>query len=177
MCDVTDHPDRPVFSGFAPEEVDALSFDVFRALMRTVKLNGRLLMRALGRKGGHPGQAGCLWAIGARDGLSQRELADVVQLSPPTVTAMLQKMERAGLVVRSTDEDDQRVTRLHLTDAGRELNHALRVAHGQYVSTTIGSMSEKDRRELARLLRILGDNIADALERAGVPEHDRSGVE
>ena len=169
------HTDRSPFAGFAPEEVDALSFDVFRALMRTVKLNGRLLMKALSQKGGHPGQAGCLWALGAREGISQRELADMVQLSPPTVTAMLQKMERAGLIRREADGGDQRITRLYLTDPGRELNHALRVAHGEYISTTIGSMSAKDRRELARLLGLLGDNIAAALEHADAPAKDGEG--
>lgn len=158
------HPHGSAFKGFAPEGVDPLSFEVFRALMRTVKLNGRLLMRALGERGGHPGQAGCLWAIGARENISQRELADMVQLSPPTVTAMLQKLERSGLIERTADESDQRVTRVSLTDAGRELNHDLRVAHGEYIEHTIGSLSERDRRELARLLGLLGDNIASELE-------------
>ena len=170
------HPHRAVFDGFAPEGADPLSVEVFRALMRTVKLNGRLLMRAIGERGGHPGQAGCLWAIGAREGISQRELAEMVQLSPPTITAMLQRMERAGLVERIGDETDQRITRLRLTDEGRALNHALRVAHGEYISTTIGAMSQKDRRELARLLGALGDNIAAALARTAGTDHDGSSA-
>jgi DNA-binding MarR family transcriptional regulator len=166
------HVHGPDTAAFAPEGVDELSFEVFRALMTTVKLNGRLLMRTLGEKGGHPGQAGLLWAVGTREGVSQRELADMVHLSAPTVTTMLQKMERAGLVERWADEDDQRLTRLKLTDAGRELNLALRLAHGEYISTTIGSMSTKDRRELARLLGVLGGNISAALDKLGSHEKD-----
>lgn len=158
------HPHKASFAGFAPEGVDALSFEVFRALMTTVKLNGKLLMRTLGEKGGHPGQAGCLWAIGTREGISQRELADMVQLSPPTVTAMLQKMEKAGLIERWDDEEDQRITRIRLTETGRVLDHDLRAAHGEYIAATIGSMSVEDRRELIRLLGILSRNISTALE-------------
>ncbi|MDO8914659.1 MAG: MarR family transcriptional regulator [Coriobacteriia bacterium] len=155
-------PDRPAV---APEGVDQLSFDVFRALMDTVKLNGRLLMKTMAGHGGHPGQAGCLWALGTREGISQRELAEMVHLAPPTVTAMLQKMEKAGLIERSDDAEDQRITRIRLTETGRALDHDLRVAHGEYVTSTIGSMSEADRRELARLLGLLGNNISSALER------------
>jgi DNA-binding MarR family transcriptional regulator len=149
----------------APDGVDQLSFDVFRALMNTVKLNGRLLVKTMAGHGGHPGQAGVLWALGSREALSQRELAEMVRLTPPTVTAMLQRMERTGLIERWADEEDQRVTRIRLTDAGKALDTDLRLAHGRYISETIGAMSEGDRRELARLLGLLGENISSALDR------------
>lgn len=148
-----------------PEGVDALSFEVFKAMMNTFRLNGRLLGRTMAGHGGHPGQAGVLWALGADEGMSQRELAEKMHLAPPTVTAMLQKLERGGLIERAADENDQRVTRLRLSEAGHKLNRDLRVAHGQYIASTIGSMSEPDRRELARLLGQLSDNIRGALER------------
>jgi DNA-binding MarR family transcriptional regulator len=155
-------PDGPAV---APEGVDQLSYDVFRALMDTVKLNGRLLMKTMAGHGGHPGQAGCLWALGTREGISQRELAEMVHLAPPTVTAMLQKMEKAGLIERTDDVEDQRITRIRLTETGRSLDHDLRAAHGQYIAATIGSMSEHDRRELVRLLGLLSGNIKTALDR------------
>jgi len=148
-----------------PEGVDALSFEVFRALMTTTKLNGRLLGQTMAGHGGHPGQAGVLWALGADEGLSQRDLAERMRLAPPTVTAMLQKMERGGLVERTADESDQRVTRIRLTDTGRALSRELRAAHGTYITTVIGSMPERDRRDLIRLLGALSDNIKAALER------------
>jgi len=148
-----------------PEGVDLLSFEVFRALMTTTKLNGRLLGRTMTGHGGHPGQAGVLWALGSEEGLSQRELAEKVRLAPPTVTAMLQKMERGGLIERTADETDQRVTRIRLTDAGRALNRDLRAAHGTYIASIIGSMPKADRRELARLLDSLSENIKAALGR------------
>jgi DNA-binding MarR family transcriptional regulator len=148
-----------------PEGVDQLTFDVFRALMSTMKLNGRGMMRSLAVQGGHPGQAGCLWAIGAHEGVSQRELSEMVHLAPPTVTAMLQRMERSGLIERWQDEDDQRVTRIRLTDAGSALNRDLRAAHGRYLADTIGRMPKSDRTELVRLLEVLSANISAALEK------------
>jgi DNA-binding MarR family transcriptional regulator len=80
---------------------------------------------------------------------------------------MLQKMEQHGLVERWDDEADQRLTRIRLTAAGRERAQAFGSSFAEYVDSTIGAMPEADRRELARLLGALADNIETALKRHG----------
>jgi DNA-binding MarR family transcriptional regulator len=99
-----------------------------------------------------------------RDGLSQRELAQVLHLAPPTVTAMLQRMEKAGTVERRPDAADQRVTRVHLTEAGRELERSLRAVMGTALGEVLDPIPEADRRELERLLGLLADRAAGALQ-------------
>jgi DNA-binding MarR family transcriptional regulator len=145
------------------EGVDPLSASVFRARKRTMRLNRRLLMRTMSERGGHPAQAGCLWTVAKHDGISQRDLAEALHLAPPTVTAMLQKMERHGFVERWSDEDDQRLTRIRLTQKGRDLNDELRSVHAEYIRATIGTMPEAERRELERLLDMLSESIETAL--------------
>lgn len=164
--------------GPEPEGVDALSWSVFRTWRTTDKLNRLLFMRMLAERGGHPGQAMCLWVLSGHDGISQRELAEIMHLAPPTVTAMLQKMEHHGLVERRPDEHDQRLTRLSLTDAGREMAAEIRDAQAAYVNETIGALSEDDRREFEQLLEVLAANIRTALERFGdspAPWHGAHG--
>lgn len=155
-----------------PDGVDPLSSSVFIAFKRVMHLNRRLLMRTVSASGGHPAQAGCLWAIASHDGISQRDLADLLHLSRPTVTTMLQKLERAGLVQRWDDETDQRITRIRVTDSGRSFNDALRSAHAAYVDAAIGPMSVPDRLELERLLTMLASNIESALD--GPEDHPAS---
>ena len=53
------------------------------------------------------------------DGASQRELADVLHLARPTVTKMVQALERSGAVERRPAPGDQRLTRVYLTTSGR----------------------------------------------------------
>jgi DNA-binding MarR family transcriptional regulator len=171
--------DRQDPFGTELEGVDALSWSVFRTWRSTDKLNRLLFMRLLAERGGHPGQAICLWVLSGNDGISQRELAEIVHLAPPTVTAMLQKMERHGLVERKSDERDQRLVRLRLTDAGREMAAGIREAHAAYVNDTIGALAEDDRREFERLLEALSGNLRTALERFGdsqVPWHGAHGT-
>jgi DNA-binding MarR family transcriptional regulator len=140
------------------------------ALRKMMHLNRQILLRMTAvDQGGRPGRAGVLRVLSKNAGVSQRELAGCLHVSPPTVTAMLQKMEQDGLVERWNDGDDQRVTRIRLTTEGRRLSDGLSADYGRYVGSTIGSMTEADRVELARLLGILADNTAAALKQLDEP--------
>jgi DNA-binding MarR family transcriptional regulator len=77
---------------------------------------------------------------------------------------MLQRLERADLIERSNDADDARLTRICLTQAGRQLDEGLRDFHRHYINATLGSMSGADLREFTRLLGVLRDNIEHALQ-------------
>ena len=77
--------------------------------------------RQLNNIGLHPGQPPMLWHIFQEEGLSQKELARRLQVKPPTVNVSLQRMERADYICRRQDEKDQRVSRIYLTEKGREL--------------------------------------------------------
>jgi DNA-binding MarR family transcriptional regulator len=157
-------PGMPDMPHAGADVADPLSSEVFAQYRRVMHLNRQLLMRMTSEQGGHPGQSGCLQVIAHREGISQRELADMMHLSAPTVTTMLQKLERNGLIERADDPSDQRVTRLKLTDAGRALNDDLRVARHRHLAATIGALSETDQQEFARILALLGDNAEAALK-------------
>ena len=145
------------------EGIDELSLAVFRAFMRTLRLHARLMVRTTGEHGAHPGQAICLRALARRDGITQRDLADELDLARPTVSKMLAGMERSGLVERETDASDQRLTRVRLSPKGRALAQALRVVAADHIRETIGGLPEADRAELARLLDALSDKLSQAL--------------
>jgi DNA-binding MarR family transcriptional regulator len=150
--------------------VDPLSAAVLSAMRKTMHLNRQILMKIIGiEKGGRPGRAGVVRALSAREGISQKELAEVLHLSAPTVTRMLQGLEHDGLVARWTDEADQRITRIRLTDAGRVQSDKQRGAFEAYIASTVGTLSDDDKRELARLLTIVATNTADALKNLDAP--------
>ena len=145
------------------EGVDELSSRVFRSFLNTLRLHRRVMVRTLGGQGAHPGQAFCLRLLSANDGITQRDIADELHLSRPTVSKMLQAMEKAGAVERRPDENDQRLTRVYVTDVGRRLEKKLRAVSAGYIMETIGTLPEQDRRELGRLLDDLSAGISRAL--------------
>ena len=145
--------------------VDELSAQVFRAFLGTAKLHMHLMLRTLADSGTHPGQLMCLRLLSVNDGVSQRDLADMLHVARPTVTKMLQGMEKSGLVERRPDQADQRLTRVYLTGAGRAAEKKTSVVAADYINATIATLPEADRRELARLLDKFGASITLAMEK------------
>jgi DNA-binding MarR family transcriptional regulator len=144
------------------EGVDELSAQVFRAFLGTLRLHRRLMTQALADHGVHHGQAMCLRLLAVNDGITQRDMAEALHVAPPTVTRMLHSMQKAGLVRRSPDAVDQRLTRVELTAAGRAEELRMRAAAADYVNATVATLPEADRRELVRLLGDLGASISRA---------------
>lgn len=54
-------------------------------------------------------QSGILFALHQEDSMSQKELAKRLNVTPPSITSMIKKMEQEGYITRKADEQDQRV--------------------------------------------------------------------
>ncbi|PYB70871.1 MULTISPECIES: MarR family winged helix-turn-helix transcriptional regulator [Rhizobium] len=73
-------------------------------------------------------RARTLFAISRRGPLTQKELAEELEIETPTLARVLDGMEKQGLIVRSEDASDRRAKRIDMTPGGRETSkgmHAL----------------------------------------------------
>ena len=59
--------------------------------------------------------------IDANPGLYQRQLGLALEISPPNVVPIIDRLVLREVVVRLPSKDDRRMQELHLTDAGRAL--------------------------------------------------------
>ena len=98
---------------------------VRRSISRASDLKHKRVHELFNELGLYPGQTFVLYALWDRDGLTQSELTACLNRSPSTITKMVQRMEKAGFVVRRSDESDERISRVFLTDAGREIRPAV----------------------------------------------------
>jgi MarR family 2-MHQ and catechol resistance regulon transcriptional repressor len=94
-----------------------------------------------------------LWHLGP---LCQRELAAKLLSRPPTLTALLNRLERDGLVRRETDPADRRRRRIVLTAEGERTIARIFPAHAREVAAAFAVLSPDERETLARLSRKLG---------------------
>ena len=62
------------------------------------------------------------WLNEHPDGLTQRALADLMASDPNTVTAILTRMQKSGLIERRMHADDARCNLIALKDKGRALH-------------------------------------------------------
>ena len=90
-------------------------------LARVSRLFRARAHQRLDQIGLYGGQQFVLCALWAEEGITHSELARRLHIQPATVTNALKRMERAGLVDRRRDPDDQRVSRVFLTPAGWEI--------------------------------------------------------
>lgn len=66
------------------------------------------------------GQERFLATIAQQPGITQKELAEVLGIQPASVSELLMKLERRGLVLREKDEQDRRSIKVQLTKEGQK---------------------------------------------------------
>ena len=66
-----------------------------------------------------------LFRLDRQPGLSQKELAEILEVEPITVARLIDRLEEHGMVERRSDPGDRRVWRLHLLPPARPVLDAL----------------------------------------------------
>jgi DNA-binding MarR family transcriptional regulator len=100
-----------------PSEAESLD-SLFAQICRLKHARIHTLLEAIGLYRGQPSVLQALWE---QEGLMHTELARRLHVQPATITKMLKRMEKAGFVERRPDLDDQRVSRVYLTEAGQAI--------------------------------------------------------
>ena len=82
-----------------------------------------------------------------RDGGPKRitELAASEAIAQPSVTTLVGRLERDGLVRRAPDPADARAVLVHLTDAGRERLAAMRASRAAVVEERLRALTADER--------------------------------
>jgi DNA-binding MarR family transcriptional regulator len=140
-----------------PETTGALLSQICR-LMRT---RMHALWDEIGLYRGQPFVLHTLWE---QEGITHSELASRMHVSPPTVTNTIKRMERAGFVVRRPDVEDERVSRVYLTDAGREIRDRVESVWQELDTTTLSGFNPEERILFRRFLLLVRDNMLDINE-------------
>src|SRR3954447_1687772 len=76
--------------------------------------------RRIAHLGVTPDQFTVMRTLLENEGVTQRELTQLMSSDPNTVASLLERMERAGLLQRDTHEKDRRARRLRLKAMGRK---------------------------------------------------------
>ena len=72
------------------------------------------------RRGATAAQSGLLFVLGRRDGLLMGEAGAALDLGPPGISGLAERMIEGGLLEKRADPADGRASRLWLTGAGRK---------------------------------------------------------
>jgi MarR family transcriptional regulator for hemolysin len=95
--------------------------------------------------------------------LSQKELADLLGVEGPTIVAMIDRLVKAGLVLRAPSATDRRVKLVRLTDAGRSLYAKVKDEANAFRSTLLAEVDPATLRAATDMLEALRARIEGAL--------------
>jgi DNA-binding MarR family transcriptional regulator len=102
-----------------------MSLDLKRQLIAQLVESSRLLRNYIDHRAKTRGSTRAQWIVLFRlrqqEGLSQVDLADVLELQPISLVRLLDRLVEHGLLERRPDPKDRRANRLFLTRAGRQL--------------------------------------------------------
>ena len=91
--------------------------------------------------------------------LSLSELSDKIRAQNSTVTGIIDRMEREGLVLRVRSTEDRRVVRIHLTEKGQQLAREIPVEPMEILRSALSGLTAAETTEMLRLMTKVAKRI------------------
>jgi MarR family transcriptional regulator for hemolysin len=148
---------------------DLKSFDLKRQFIAQLVESSRLLRNYIDHRARARGTTHAQWIVLFRlrqqEGLSQVDLADLLELQPISLVRLLDRLVEQGLLERRPDPRDRRANRLFLTRRGRQLVDDLDGLHDAIATDVLQDIaSDSIQTSLGTLI-----NIKDRIK--GLGEH------
>ncbi len=110
-------------------------------------------------KGLYFGQPPILKYLSENKNATQKEIADFLHVSPPSVATSLKRMEESGLVVRVENKKDARRNTIKLTKKGKELVEYAENMFMYVDDVTYRGFTEEELEILISFLERMNDNL------------------
>ncbi|MBB4955159.1 DNA-binding MarR family transcriptional regulator [Agrobacterium vitis] len=118
--------------------------------------------RGLAECGLYAGQEGVVLLLAAENGLTTGALAQKLGVKAPTMTRTIGRMEAQGFLERRGSDTDARQTRVYLTPMGQATVERISAANATAEKLATQGMSNKDVKQLLRLLAMMDSNLHGA---------------
>jgi len=114
-------------------------------------------------------QWGLLTAIKSRGPLRPSDLADLLDRTPNSMSMLIDRMVKAGLVRRTRDRKDRRVVTVSMTEKGKTVVEPAIPAGWEFIHEVLSTLSDDEQRDLADTLEKVKCELVGYLD----PEMDK----
>jgi DNA-binding MarR family transcriptional regulator len=108
-------------------------------------------------------QLRCLHVIRCHEGQKMQDLADALVVKLPTLSQIVERLVRRGMVERHPDPTDRRVVRLRLTEAARTAVDAVDAARQARLTAVSDALPPEEHERVIAGLRLLIEAAVRAL--------------
>lgn len=124
----------------------------------------RRVTRAIAEEHGLTGSQ--LWVLKMLEPVgraSLSELSDRIRAKNSTMTGIIDRMERDGLVARRRSDDDRRVVNIELTAKGKALASGVQAPPTHLFRSLLESLPDRDAAELERIMTKLAKRVKEMM--------------
>ncbi|MBN1877894.1 MAG: MarR family transcriptional regulator [Anaerolineae bacterium] len=130
-------------------------------LVQICRLNRGIMHNLVSEMGLYQGQPSVLEVLWQEEGLTHKELTERLHVSPATISNTIKRMEKAGFVERRQDTNDERVSRVYLTSAGRSVQKDVKSLWQAFEKQLLTDFSPQEKQLLQTFLLRLYRNLLD----------------
>lgn len=127
-------------------------------LLESFFRNNRHVQKQITAAGLFPGQPKILEFLLTHDGCSQKEIGLSCILDKSSVTSLLKRMEKAGLVYKKQDAHDQRASHIYLTSTGKEKARWVQQTLQAVDQYSLQDISPEDQQTFMKIFQKIIDN-------------------
>ncbi|MCF3937285.1 MULTISPECIES: MarR family winged helix-turn-helix transcriptional regulator [Gordonia] len=146
-------------SHIVDDPADTMALRGAAAIHRDLIRIGRAVRSTTGDNLLSPSQMSALWTIAQHAPIRATELADRERVAAPTMSRVAASLEHLGMVVRTTDAHDGRVSLLALSDAGSAHLAGASSRNSALFESALDALTDPDRRCVERSMRLLADTV------------------
>jgi DNA-binding MarR family transcriptional regulator len=160
---------QPMIRSKPKKSAPAARERAFRQLIRTFGLIERVMQPYFAQFGISGAQWGVLRNLhrAEGEGLRSLRLTDLSRrmlIRPPSVTGIVDRLEKMNLIVREASTKDLRAKEVALTGEGRQLVEKVLIVHEGQIARLMNGLAQDDQEELYRLLSRLGEHLEGMAE-------------
>lgn len=152
-------------------------FYFLKTLGQVMKAHFALSHCELEKEGLYPGQPQLLFVLYKKDGISQREISDTLDIKPATITVMIKRLEKSGFLYKKSDENDGRASKIFLSEKGKVACVKLKSIINRIDKICLENFTDKEIDILNKLLNKVKTNLdKHKLDKHKNEINDRSGM-
>ena len=106
-----------------------------------------------------PAYLGVLMILWDQDGLQASKLGKKVGLEPSSMTGMIDRMERDGLIERQSDPNDRRALKIFLTKKGRTAQTPVTKVVDEALTSMFEGISDQEMETTKKVLKRFIENM------------------
>ncbi|RDW19035.1 MarR family transcriptional regulator [Oceanobacillus arenosus] len=135
---------------------EQLSLKAFVVLMKASKSIEELIKKDISGHGMKSSDFAVIEAVYSKGKQTIRQISEAVLINTGSITYVIDKLEKNGLVERINCKDDRRVVYIQITDKGKELMDEVFPKHQQVIETLFEDITPEEKQIVIDVLKKVG---------------------